>query len=148
MRRSKKKYSGKSVFDHSVLSVERSLMVNYGLRNKKEVRKSQGYVRKYQRLLRECGNNSPLFKSACSKLVGLGVLPYDPTDKHIHQLKNTHFLERRLQTLVSKLTNVSMNQSRQLIVQGHVRVNGVRKRYPSYLIRVDSRVEVYRSQDG
>jgi len=52
-------------------------------------------------------------------------------------------LERRLDNVVYRLRfAVSRTQARQLVLHGHVRVNGKRVNIPSYLLRAEDTVEI------
>ena len=79
---------------------------------------------------------------ALEKLKRLGVIKQGSKDQILYGLTVHGFLNRRLCTLVAKIKNISMNYARQLITHGHVKVNGVLKRYPSYLIRLQSEIQI------
>jgi small subunit ribosomal protein S4 len=52
-------------------------------------------------------------------------------------------LERRLDNVVYRLRfAVSRSQARQIVLHGHVRVNGKRVNIPSYLVRQDDTIEI------
>jgi small subunit ribosomal protein S4 len=52
-------------------------------------------------------------------------------------------LERRLDNVVYRLRfAVSRSQARQIVLHGHVRVNGKRVNIPSYLVRQDDAIEI------
>jgi small subunit ribosomal protein S4 len=53
------------------------------------------------------------------------------------------FLERRLDNIVYRLRFVtSRSQARQLVLHGHIRVNGKRVNIPSYLVKPEDTIEV------
>jgi small subunit ribosomal protein S4 len=55
-------------------------------------------------------------------------------------------LERRLDNVVYRLRfAVSRSQARQIVLHGHVRVNGKRVNIPSYLVRPEDVVEIEES---
>jgi small subunit ribosomal protein S4 len=140
MRRLSKKYIKKSTRDASVLALESAIIVKYGLRNKKELNKARGFVQKYLKLNRTTEVGSATYTTAFHKLVKLGVLPENFSNQEIHTLKVENFLKRRLQTIVSQTKEISLSSARQLITHGQIKINGVIKRYPSYLIRLDSEI--------
>lgn len=140
MIRFSKKYIKKTSRDVSVLALESAILVKYGLRNKTELSKARGFVQKYLKLNRTAEVGSATYMTAFAKLVKLGVLPENFSDQEIHTLKVENFLKRRLQTIVSVTKEVTPSCARQLITHGQVKVNGVIKRYPSYLIRLDSEI--------
>ena len=52
-------------------------------------------------------------------------------------------LERRLDNVVYRLRfAVSRNQARQIVLHGHVKVNGKRVNIPSYLVRPEDTIEI------
>ncbi|MDR1031056.1 MAG: 30S ribosomal protein S4 [Treponema sp.] len=58
-------------------------------------------------------------------------------------------LERRLDNVVYRLRfAVSRSQARQIVLHGHVTVNGKRVNVPSYLVRADDVVEIRESGKG
>jgi len=70
------------------------------------------------------------------KLVRHGLLAEGSTLDDVLGLTPEKFLERRLQTiLVRKGICTTPKQSRQLIVHGHVKIEGRRIVYPSYLVK-------------
>lgn len=142
MIRFSKKYIKKTTRDLSTLAIESALIVKYGLRNKKELNKARGLVQKYQKLSRSEEVGSEIYNSACNKLIRLGVLPSQFTIRNIQTLTVEHFLNRRLQTLVAASQKISLFNARQLITHGQIKVNGVIKRHPCYLIRLDSKITV------
>ena len=74
-------------------------------------------------------------ESFLEKLVKYGLLSEGNTLDDVLSLTPEKFLERRLQTiLVRKGLCTTPRQSRQMIVHGHVRINGKRISYPSYLV--------------
>jgi small subunit ribosomal protein S4 len=55
-------------------------------------------------------------------------------------------LERRLDNVVYRLRfAVSRTQARQLVLHGHVRVNGKRANIPSYLVKPEDTIEIVES---
>jgi small subunit ribosomal protein S4 len=65
------------------------------------------------------------------------LVEQEPTLDHILSLNIESILERRLQTLVyRKGLAKTAKQARQLIVHGHIAVNGRRVTSPSYLVSV------------
>ena len=136
MIRVRRKYLKNDRFDIHKLTVERKLLEKYGLRNKKQIAKTKGYVQKYQRVVRSYGVDSSITRSIVDKLVRLDIIKEDASE--INGISVENFLDRRLQSLVAKQKGITCNNARQLITHGHVLVGGVCKRRPSYLIRKDS----------
>ena len=141
MRRLRKKFKRpRKPWDLKRMEEEKELLKKYGLRRKKEIWKTETILRNYRRRARELNavKNPEQEKILLDKLVKLGVLEKGQNLDDVLALTVNDFLERRLQTLVYKkgLAN-TIKHARQLIVHGHIAVDGRRIRYPSMLITRD-----------
>jgi len=141
MRRFRKKYKRpKRPWDKERIAEEKELLKTYGLRRKREIWRTEEILRKYRRLARRLAaeKDKEKEKILIQKLIRIGVLKPGATLDDVLGLTVKDFLERRLQTIVFKkgLAN-TIKQARQLIVHGHVYVNGIRTVYPSYLVNKD-----------
>lgn len=141
MRRFRKKYKRpKKPWDKERIAEEKELLKTYGLRRKREIWRTEEILRKYRRLARRLAAEKDKEKERIliQKLIRIGVLKQGATLDDVLGLTVKDFLERRLQTIVFKkgLAN-TIKQARQLIVHGHVYVNGIRTVYPSYLVNKD-----------
>ena len=141
MRRFKKKYKRpKRPWDKQRLAEEREIMKKYGLRRKHELWRMEEILRKYRRLARRLAavKDKEKEKVLIQKLAKLGLLKPGATLDDVLSLTVEDVLERRLQTIVFKKGFANtIKQARQLIVHGHVYVNGIRTVYPSYLVNKD-----------
>lgn len=122
-----------------------AIVVNqYGLKNKTEVWKSQTVLRNFRRQARDLqarlrgGEEQAKVESAAllSKCGRLGILPVDgATLNDILVLTEDKILSRRLQTLVFEKGMAStIGQARQMIVHGHVFMNGHKVTVPGYIV--------------
>ena len=149
-RRHKKKYlTPTHPWDKVRLEKEVQLVIKYGLRNKRELWRFQNILRKYRRVARDLlakidlpGREGEVAKKKASmvikKLAKIGILNEDASLEDILNLTVEDFLERRLQTLVYKLgLSNTIKQARQMIVHGHIAVNGRRVTAPSYIVEKD-----------
>ena len=141
MRRFRKKYKRpKRPWDKERIAEEKELLKTYGLRRKREIWRTEEILRKYRRLARRLAaeKDKEKEKILIQKLIRMGVLKPGASLDDVLGLTVKDFLERRLQTIVFKkgLAN-TIKQARQLIVHGHVYVNGIRTMYPSYLVNKD-----------
>jgi small subunit ribosomal protein S4 len=136
----------KRPWEKSRIEAETRLVIEYGLRNKREVWKAQAYLRKYRtgaRNLLAIGSNAAnaaLYETKKEELIGhlqrSGILGPDADIDAILALKVQAPLERRLQTLVyRKGLARSMKQARQLITHGHIAIGGRRINIPGYLVK-------------
>jgi len=126
------------------IKAEQEIVREYGLKNKTEVWKAQTTLRNFRRQSRELqarvrsGEEQAKLEAEnlLAKCARIGVLPVDgATLNDILALTDIKILERRLQTIVYRkgLTN-SMKQARQLIVHGHIYMNGHRVTVPGYIV--------------
>ena len=124
------------------IKLEREFVFKYGLKNKKEVWKIETFLRRIRgqarRLqARRAEESAEHDRNAMiSRLAKLGILPANSTLDDVLALNVENILARRLQTLVY-LHGLARTpkQARQLIIHGHIAVNGRRTRVPSYLVK-------------
>lgn len=122
---------------------ERPLVVDYGLKNKTEIWKSQSLLRKYAHQAKKLSNiKNEHFRrelqQLLSKLTKLGLLKQGADKEDVLSLNVRDILNRRLQTLtVKKGLAKTAKQARQLIVHGHIAINGQKVTIPSYLVQID-----------
>ena len=127
-------------WDKQRIEAEREILSNYGLKNKHELWKTEGSIRKYRRLARELAARADKNqeKLIIDKLVKLGILESGATLEDVLALSTQKFLERRLQTVLQKkgMAN-TIKHARQLIVHGKVKVGDRKIVYPSYIVSRD-----------
>ncbi|MEM3396369.1 MAG: 30S ribosomal protein S4 [Thermoplasmata archaeon] len=124
---------------------ENELVKNYGLKNKREVWKAESLLRNWRRQARDLqarirrkeAQAEVEMKNLFGKLQNLGILTMEnPTLDDVLALDIEKILSRRLETLVyTKGLASSYRQARQLIVHGHIAVNGHKVTVPSYLVK-------------
>ncbi len=135
MRRSRKRYVLNPLHNTAKYAEESQLCRKYGLKNKKQLGKSQALLLKYRALVK---STSPaVVQPAIEKLMRLGLL-HQAHKQKILQLTVDIFLGRRLQTIVANKFKLSPRAARQLITHGHVFVADKRARFPGYLVRVEN----------
>ena len=120
---------------------EREILYKYGLKNKREIWKAETFLRRIRgearRLLAKASEESEEEKkNFLKKLARLGILPENSTLDDVLALNIENVLSRRLQTLVY-LHGLARTpkQARQLIVHGHIAVDGRKVRVPSYMVK-------------
>lgn len=143
-KRKRKRYSTpKRPFDVDTLKEELRFIGLYGLRNKRELWKHRTELRRTRRLAREILSLSPEERAErerqlMTRLRRLALISEGATLEDVLSLRIEDILERRLQTIVyRKGLARSPYQARQLIVHGHISIDGRRVRVPSYLVDVD-----------
>ncbi|MDD1673976.1 MAG: 30S ribosomal protein S4 [Methanomicrobiales archaeon] len=140
-------------FESSRMEEEVRLIIEYGLRNKREVWKAESTLRRYRRAARDLlaltsqKPDSPLIQLKRRDLLGhlhrMGLVKADADIDDVLALKVGQELERRLQTFVyRKGLARSPKQARQFITHGHIAIGDVRVTIPSYRVRTDEEPEI------
>jgi len=141
--KSRKRYSRpRTPYQADRIAQEVEFVKTYGLRNKRELWKAQGILRKYRRASRNLlatiavGKAASEVEAILNRLKNLGMLKEEGDLDAILSLKVTDILERRLQTQVYRQgLATTMKQSRQFITHGHIQISGRRVTVPSYLVK-------------
>ena len=120
---------------------ERTLTHQYGLKSKKEIWKADTKVREMRRQARKLtakANDQQAQKEKellLGKLNRLGMLEQGAAPEDILRMSPENILDRRLQTQVYLQGLAStVKQSRQLIIHGHISVEGAVNRVPGMLV--------------
>jgi small subunit ribosomal protein S4 len=127
-------------YDEERLREELKLIGAYGLRNKRELWRHRTMLRKLRRITREKLSMETSKRvqgeiELIKKMYDLGLVPRDATPEEVLGLAINDILERRLQTLVFRRRMASSPfQARQLIVHGHIAVEGKKVTSPSYIV--------------
>ena len=134
-------------FEKVRLDQELQLIGKYGLRNKREVWRVKYTLAKIRKAARELltldeKDSKRLFEgnALLRRLVRIGVLDEEQMKlDYVLGLRVEDFLERRLQTQVSKHALAkSIHHARVLIRQRHIRVRKQVVNIPSFIVRLDS----------
>jgi small subunit ribosomal protein S4 len=146
MKKQRKKYERPlKPYDKGRIESEKKLLLNYGLRRKKEIWRAESITRNFRRQARDLAakKDKDQEKILLNKLVKLGLLEKSATLDDVLTLTVENILERRLQTLVYKrgLAN-TLRQSRQRIVHGHVALNKRRVTWPSTLVEKENEEKI------
>jgi len=143
----------KRPFEKTRIEEENRLMIEYGLRNKREVWKASSHLRRYRKAARHLlalmstGTDQALFDAKKAELIGHlqrpGLLGPDADIDNVLSLKVQNQLERRLQTLVYRQGLArSPKQARQMITHGHIAIAGKRVSIPGYRVSRDEETEI------
>jgi small subunit ribosomal protein S4 len=148
-RKAKKTYSRpRSIWTSDQISSELYVVGSYGLRNKKELWKAQteiARIRNQARALLAISTDIRHEKETqlLNYLSRLGIVDEGSTLDDILNLKIEDILERRLQTLVMKRSNLkSPYQARQIVVHGHVSIGNRKINLPGYLVKRDEEAQI------
>ena len=132
-------------FEKTRLEDEKKLLIDYGLRNKRELWKAQSVLRKYRSAARElvalrsAGLNVDEYQKKKDQLTNhlyrYGLVGEGADLGDILALKVEQQLDRRLQTLVQRKGLArSPKQARQFITHGHIAISGRRVTVPGYRV--------------
>jgi ribosomal protein S4 len=111
-----------------IIAQEALLKMNYALRNKRELQRVYYELSRIRRVKPDNIDHPRMYQ----KLIKTGLLKRGDS---VLELTTTSFLQRRLQTVLSRLFDITLRQSRQLIAHNHVMLDGhVLRSQPSQLI--------------
>jgi len=120
---------------------EAGLIHQYGLKNKKEIWRANTKVREMRRQARKLTAKSSDLQAQkerdllLAKLNRLGILEQNSSLEDILRMSPENILNRRLQTQVYLQGLAStVKQSRQLIIHGHIAIDGAVTRVPGMLV--------------
>lgn len=126
-RKFRKKYENPfKPWDRDLLYEELRLIGEYGLKNKRELRRVATILRKIRDVARKSfalpdEERDMVIKGLLNRLYKMGVLSENATVDDILKLEVKDLLERRLQTLVYKKGLAkSIYHARQMVVHGHI----------------------------
>lgn len=148
-RKSKKNYNRpRSIWTSDQISTELYIVGSYGLRNKRELWKAQteiARIRNQARALLALAIDIRHEKETqlLNYLSRLGLVTDQSTLDDVLNLKIEDILERRLQTIIMKKSNLkSPYQARQLVVHGHVSIGNRKINLPGYLVRKEEEPQI------
>lgn len=132
-------------FEKTRLDDEKRLVIDYGLRNKRELWKAQSILRKYRAAARElvalrsAGITSEIYQTKKDQLIShlyrYGLVGDNADVGDVLALKVEQQLDRRLQTQVlRKGLARTPKQARQFITHGHIAIGGQRVTVPGYRV--------------
>ncbi|UCD07580.1 MAG: 30S ribosomal protein S4 [Candidatus Aenigmatarchaeota archaeon] len=152
MRRIRKTFKRpKKAWDLARIKEEKILLSNYGLRKKRELWKAEEILRGFRRRARDliASEDEGQERILLGKLSKFGLLSKGMDLDDVLALTVNDVLERRLQTVIFRKGLVkSIDQARQMIVHGHVSVDGKRVVFPSYLVPLEEEKGVRMIKEG
>lgn len=148
-RKAKKKYTRpRSIWTSDQISSELYVVGSYGLRNKRELWKAQTEIARIRNQARSLLSlpievRQEKETNLLNYLTRLGIVESGSTLDDILNLKVEDILERRLQTIVMKRSNLkSPYQARQIVVHGHVSIGNRKINLPGYLVKKEEEVAI------
>ncbi|MBI4399867.1 30S ribosomal protein S4 [Candidatus Micrarchaeota archaeon] len=142
-RKLKRKFeTPKKIWDSDRIEKEKGLLLEFGLKNMRELWVTQKELKKIRRqarlLLAQGERGVQKGKELLSKVVRLGLAKEGATLESLLSLNIQDILDRRLQTRVFKKGLArTMKQSRQLIIHGFIAIKDRKITAPSYMVPVN-----------
>jgi len=140
-------------FEKARMEAETRLIIEYGLRNKRELWKAESKLRRHKRAARDllalmsAKTGLALFEvkkmELLSHLHRMGLVDQEADIDDVLALKTEQELERRLQTIVYRRGLArSPKQARQFITHGHIAIGNIRVTVPSYRVTAEEENQV------
>ncbi len=137
-KKQRKKYEKpRRPWDKKRIDEEIEILKKYGLRRKNEIYRAESILRNFRRNARNLAarKNEKQEKELITKINRLGLIEKEASLDDVLNLNLENILDRRLQTVIFKKGLVNTpKQARQFIVHGHVKVNKVKIKWPSFLV--------------
>ena len=133
-------------WERSRLEKEAKLKLTYGTRRKRELWKMNTILKNFKKqakkLIALTGEQAELEKKQLiGKLSRLGLVDKDATMDTVLGVTFENLMDRRLQTKVFAMGLAkTQKQARQLIVHGHISINGMVISSPSYFVKVEDKL--------
>ncbi len=131
-------------WDKTRIEEEKKVKETYGLKNKKELRVFQTFVRKKRQnaksiLVLPLEQRVKKEKELVASLSKYGVLPDNASVDDVLSLQTQELLEKRLQTIVwRKNLAKTAKQARQFIVHGHIAIGEQKITAPSHMVLLEN----------
>ncbi len=125
------------------LEEELRLLGEYGLRNKRELRRHETQLSEIRGIARTLlgaieEQRAQLERQYLKRMSRLGILPETATVDNILDLNVKDLMERRLQTIVYRTGLArTIHQARQFVNHGHIGIGGEIVTVPGYIVRRD-----------
>lgn len=138
----RRKYQGPAhLWQRARIDEEKQYSKDYGLKNKKEIWKMTSLLAKFKRLAKifiaAKGKQAQVeAEQLVNRLKSLGLLNDTSVLSDVLVLTTKDIMEKRLQTVVFRMGHArTINQARQFIVHGHIKVGGRKIASPSYMVK-------------
>ena len=143
-RKPRRKYeTPRHPWERSRIESEGILVKEYGLKNKKEIWKARSLLKKFTNQAKKLSKLKTLHdqkekEQLLSILKKLSLVKENADLEEVLGLNVNNILDRRLQTIVYKKGLArSVDQARQFITHGHIKVKEQRVNVPGYLVKAE-----------
>lgn len=136
-------------FDKNRISEEKSFVNKFGLKNKKEIWRSESYIDRIRAQAKKLIIHPEEQEVFFNRLVKFGLIKSGATIDDVLALTKEKLFERRLQTIVfKKKLASSLRGSRQLIVHKKIKIGNRIMNIPSYIVRIgeENKISVVKKQ--
>ena len=146
MRKMHKRYSKpRTLFSKVRMEEENALVKDYGLKNKKEIWKTEAMLARIRDQAKRLILEPEAQKAFLARLANLGLLSGQPSIDNALSLTKINLLERRLQTIVFKKNLAkTINEARQLIAHRKIAIGDRIVTIPGRMITVDEEKSIRR----
>ncbi len=138
VKKLKKQYETPSeAWDEDRIEQEKELIEEFGLRNKREVYKAESELRGLRRQARKAvaADDNKQIQPLLDRAHNLGLIKEDGSIEDVLSLDTREILNRRIQTAVERKGFAdTVKEARQLVVHGHIFVDGQKVNVPGYLL--------------
>lgn len=138
-KKQRKKYdTPKKPYDRTRIEEEKKVKKDFGLRRKKEIWRAESVLRNFRRRARrlQAQEDEEKSKELFKKMADMGISCANLEE--VLEVKLENILARRLQTVLHKKGIAhTPKHARQLIVHGHVLVDGRKVMWPSFIVGKD-----------
>ena len=146
VKKLKKQYETPSeAWDEDRIEQEKELIEEFGLRNKKEVYKAESELRGLRRQARKAvaADDNEQIQPLLDRAHNLGLIKEDGSIEDVLSLDTREILNRRIQTAVERKGYAdTVKEARQLVVHGHIFVDGQKVNVPGYLLTQEEEKEL------
>ncbi|MFB6116084.1 MAG: 30S ribosomal protein S4 [Candidatus Nanosalina sp.] len=132
-------------WDEDRIEQEKELIEEFGLRNKKEVYKAESELRGLRRQARKAvaADDDEQIQPLLDRAHSLGLIKSDGSIEDVLSLDTREILNRRIQTAVERKGYAdTVSEARQLVVHGHIYVDGQKVTVPGYLLTQEEEKEL------
>ncbi|MFB6241568.1 MAG: 30S ribosomal protein S4 [Candidatus Nanosalina sp.] len=146
VKKLKKQYETPTeAWDEDRIEEETELVEEFGLRNKKEVYQAESELRGLRRQARKAiaADSEEQRKPLLDRANSLGLIKSGGDIDDVLSLSTKDILERRIQTAVERKGYAdTVREARQLVVHGHIYVDGQQVNVPGYLLTQEEEKEL------
>ena len=142
IKKQRKQYSvPRKRWDKTRIEKEKKILEAYGLKNKRELRRFETFLRDKRKnarhLLALTGDKrAKSEKELFESIARIGLLPRTASIDDVLSLQVEELLEKRLATIVwRKNLAKTVKQARQFIVHGHIAISGKKVTAPNYIVK-------------